>query len=131
VGDLEPRKRRRRDVVPAALPSVVVPIPLGDARGFVHDALHGTSIADPFANFLSGWMFFEPRVRYTAEDASHTRIELDLAATRPGANALLYPQRRAEIDRFFVALDDELDRRERWRPRPALEGAPGSEASED
>jgi hypothetical protein len=59
----------------------------------------------------------EPHLRFTAVDATHTRIELDVVETLRGAETLLYPQRRALIGRFFVAIQDELDRRERWRPQ--------------
>jgi hypothetical protein len=93
-------------------------------REFVRDALRRTSIADPIANALSGWAFFEPHLRFTAVDAGHARIELDVVGTARGAETLLFVQRRGEIDRFFVAVQDELDRRERWRPRPPL-GATG------
>ncbi len=71
-------------------------------------------------------LFFEPYLRFTPVDTTHTLVELDLVAQARGSNTLLYPQRRAEIDRFFVAIQDELDRRERWRPalpgdRPSIE----------
>ena len=89
---------------------------MDEVREFVHDALRGTSLVDPFANVLSGWGFFAPHLRFTAVDAAHTRIELDVVEAVPGAEALLFVQRRGEIDRFFVAIQDELDRRERWRP---------------
>ncbi len=101
-------------------------MPCDDVREFVRNALKGTSLADPIVSALSGWAFFEPHLRFTPVDAGHTRIELDMLGTGRGAETLLFVQRRAEIDRFFVALQDELDRRERWRPSPA----PGAESIE-
>ena len=115
---MEPQKRPRRDVAPRHIPQEVVPVPFDEVRDLVRDALRGTSLADPVANALSGWAFFEPRVRFSPVDATHTRIEIDVVGTVRGAETLLFNQRRAEIDRFFVAIQDELDRRERWRPRP-------------
>jgi hypothetical protein len=41
-----------------------------------------------------------------------------VVGTVRGAETLLFVQRRGEIDRFFVAIQDELDRRARWRPQP-------------
>jgi len=60
----------------------------------------------------------EPQLRFTPLDATHTRIEIDVVERMRGAETLLFVQRRGEIDRFFVAIQDELDRRERWRPQP-------------
>lgn len=115
---MEPQKRPKREVAPRHVPQEIVPVPFDEARDLVRDALRGTSLADPLANALSGWAFFEPRVRFTSVDATHTRIEIDVVGTVRGAETLLFNQRRAEIDRFFVAIQDELDRRERWRPHP-------------
>lgn len=117
MSEVEPHKRRGQEIAPRHIPSVVVPVPLVEARAFVHAALTGTTFANPIAQAIAGWMFFEPHVRFTAEDDAHTRIELDVTGA-PAAEALLYVQRRGEIDRFFVAIQDELDRRERWQPRP-------------
>jgi hypothetical protein len=116
VSDLEPRKRRTKDVAPRHIPSEVVPLPIGDVREFMHDALQRTNLGNPLVGALSGFIFFRPYVRYVEVDATHTRIELDVVGS-PAAEALLFPQRRAEIDRFFVAIHDELDRRARWGPR--------------
>ena len=118
MSELEPQKPPKKEVAPRHIPQVVVPVPLDQVRGFVRDALRGTSITDPIPNLLSGWALFEPHVRFTSVDAAHTRIELDVVGIVRGAEALLYVQRRGEIDRFFVAIQDELDRRERWRPQP-------------
>ena len=97
-----------------------MPVPIDQVRDFVRDALRGTSLMDPIATVLSGWAFFQPHLRFTSVDAAHTRIELDVVGTEHGVEALLYVQRRGEIDRFFVAIQDELDRRERWRPQPPM-----------
>lgn len=99
-------------------------MPFDQVRDFVHDALRGTSLANPFlALAWSGWVFFEPYLRFTPVDATHTRIELDVVGTVPGVETLLFVQRLGAIDRFFVAIQDELDRRERWRPKPPTGGA--------
>lgn len=98
-------------------------MPLAEARDFVRDALTGTSIVDPVARYYGGWLLFEPHLRFTAVDATHTRIELDVVGSKV-AETLLFQQRRGEIDRFFVALQDELDRRARWDPPPPVGGAP-------
>ena len=127
VSEIEPSKHPKREVASKHIPQVVVPVPPGEVREFMRDALRGTSIADPIAGALSGWMLFEPHVRFTRVDDSHTRIEIDVVGSRT-AETFLFNQRRAEIDRFFVAIQDELDRRERWRPHPptgaaSIEGA--------
>ncbi|MCU1469321.1 MAG: hypothetical protein JWQ39_470 [Glaciihabitans sp.] len=124
---MEPQKRTKNEVAPRHIPQEVVPVPFDEVRDFVRDALRGTSLVDPVASALSGWAFFEARLRFTPVDATHTRIELDVAGTVRGAETLLFVQRRGEIDRFFVAIQDELDRRERWRPqlptgRASIEG---------
>ncbi|MEP6479114.1 MAG: hypothetical protein ABJB03_09235 [Rhodoglobus sp.] len=95
---------------------------LDEVRELVRDALRGTTFANPISLIASGWGFFEPHVRFAAVDATHTRIEIDLTGTVRGAETLLFVQRRAEVDRFFVAIQDELDRRERWRPHPPAGG---------
>jgi len=124
VGYLEPKKGLRKEVAPRRIPQVVVPVSFEDVREFTRDALRGTSLLDPIASAFSGWAFFEPHIRFTSLDAEHTRIELDVVGTIRGAEALLSVQRRGEIDRFFVAIQDELDRRERWRSRPPAGFAP-------
>jgi hypothetical protein len=118
VSELEPQKRPKKEIAPRHIPQVVVPIPFGEASDFVRDALRGTSLADPIVSALSGWLFFEPYLRFSPVDATHTRIEIDVVGTMRGAETLLFVQRRGEIDRFFVAIQDELDRRDRWRPQP-------------
>lgn len=126
MSDLEPRKRAKGELAPRHIPQVVVPVPLAESRQFLRDALSRTGLFNPFIQVYAGWGFFEPHVRFTAVDATHTLIELDIAGKVRGAEALLAVQRRGEIDRFFVAIQDELDRRERWRPHlptdPPLEG---------
>ncbi len=121
--ELEPQKRSQKEVAPRHIPQVVVPVPFENVRAFVRDALTGTSLVDPLASALSGWAFFAPHLRFTSVDAAHTRIELDVVGTVRGAEALLFVQRRGEIDRFFVAVQDELDRRERWRPQSPPDAA--------
>ena len=124
VSELEPHKRPKKEVEPRHIPHVVVPVAVADARTFVHDALRGTNLITPVASALSGWMFFEPHLRYTAVDAAHTRIELDVVGKSPGAETLLFVQRRTQIHRFFVAIQDELDRRDRWRPNLPTDDPP-------
>jgi hypothetical protein len=119
VSEIEPHKRPKKEVAPRHIPQIVVPVPVDEMRDFMRDALRGTSLADPIAGALSGWAFFEPHLRFAPVDATHTRIAIDVVGTLPGAETLLFVQRRGEIDRFFVAIQDELDRRERWRPRPS------------
>ena len=111
------RKRPKQEVAPRHIPQVVVPIAPDDARQFLRDALSRTGLFNPFIQAYAGWAFFEPHVRLTPVDATHTLIELDVSGRVHGAEALLAVQRRGEIDRFFVAIQDELDHRERWRPR--------------
>lgn len=128
MSELEPRKRRRKAVTPRRIPSEVVPIPPGEAPDFVRDALKGTSLRDPFATVLGGYVAFAPR--FVAVDETHTRIEFDAEERVPGADMFLYTRRLGEIDRFFVALHDELDRREerarRSAGRRAIEPPPSS-----
>jgi hypothetical protein len=115
---MEPHKRPKREVAPRPIPQVVVPVAFDEVRQFTRDALTGTSILNPFAQFATGWLFFEPHVRFTPVDPTHTRIELDVTGKVAGVETLLFVQRRGEIDRFFVAIQDELDRRDRWQPHP-------------
>jgi hypothetical protein len=122
VSELEPQKRLKNEVAARHIPQVVVPVPFHEVRDFVRDALSGTSLVDPLASALSGWLFFEPHLRFTPVDATNTRIEIDVVGTVHGAETLLFARRRGEIDRFFVAIQDELDRRDRWRPQPPLHG---------
>ncbi len=117
MSELEPAKRQKQELEPRHIPQLVIAVPLADVREFMWDALKSTSIADPFAGALAGFVAFAPHVRYTAVDSTHTRIEIDLVGRVPGAETLMFPQRRAEIDRFFVAIQDELDRRAKWGPR--------------
>jgi hypothetical protein len=119
---MKPQKRPNRQVAPKHTPQEILPVPFEEVHEFVRDALRGTSLVDPFANALAGWAVFTPHVRYTPVDSTHTRIEIDVTSKVTGAESFMFVQRRAEIDRFFVALQDELDRRERWRPQPPSEG---------
>ena len=124
MSEIEPHKRQKKEVAPRHIPQLVVPVPIDEMRAFMHDALRGTSLTDPIVGALSGWMFFEPHLRFTPVDATHTRIEIDVVGAFRGAETLLFVQRRGEIDRFFVAIQDELDRRNRWLPH-----APGGDAA--
>ena len=117
MSELEPRKRQNKDVAPRHIPQVVVPVPMDEVREFVRGALRGTSLIDPVVQVAASWAFFEPHLRFTPVDAAHTRIEIDAVGRVPGAETLLFVQSRGEIDRFFVAIRDELDRRGRWQPR--------------
>lgn len=126
MGELEPRRHEKKAVVPRRIPSEVVPVPLAEVSDFVRDALQGTSILDPFGQVASGWVFFQPKLRFVPVDATHTRIEFDAVGRVQGAETFLFTQRRGEIHRFFVALQDELDLREQRRRR--AEGAAGASA---
>ena len=128
MSEIEPRKRPKREVAPRHIPQEVFPVPIAEVRELVQAAVRGTPLINPIREVLSGWAFFEPHVRYTAVDATHTRIELDVVGITPVAETLLFVQRRAEIDRFFVAIQDELDRRARWLPKPS--GAAGIEGTD-
>jgi hypothetical protein len=123
VSELEPQKHPKTEIAPRHIPQVVVPVPLDEVRDFMRSALRGTSLVDPLASALSGWLFFEPHLRFTSVDATHTRIEIDVVGTSRRAETLLYSRRRGEIDRFFVAIQDELDRRSRWTPHQPTGGA--------
>ena len=126
VSEVEPRKLRKKDVAPRRIPQLVVPVGIDDVREFVRDAVTGTSLVDPVASAVSGWGFFQSRLRFTRVDATHTRIEIDVVGTVRGAETFLYTHRIGEVDRFFVAVQDELDRRARWQSPPpgqtAIEG---------
>lgn len=115
MSELEPQKRPKKELASRHIPQVVVPIPIDEVREFVRHALRGASIIDPVAQVAAGWAFFEPRLRFTAVNPTHTRVEVDVVGRVRGAETLLFVQRRGEIDRFFVAIQDELDRRDRWR----------------
>ena len=127
MSELEPRKRgrlrtsRSKAIVPRHIPSEVVPVPFEEVQDFVRDALRGTSLRDPFAQILGGYALFKPQLRFVRVDETHTRVEFDALGRVGGAEALLYTRRLGEIDRFFVALQDELDRREQ-RHRPPTGG---------
>ena len=129
MSELEQHRPSKKDVAPRHIPQVVVPVPFDEVRDFVRHALKGTSLVDPFASALSGWAFFEPHLRFTPVDDVKTRIEIDVVGIFRGVETLFFVQRRGEIDRFFVAIQDELDRRERWRPQPSTAEEPvdGSE----
>jgi hypothetical protein len=120
---MEPLRGPNREVALRHIPQLVVPVPVDEVREFVRDALRGTSLVDPLASTLSGWAFFEPHLRFTPVDARQTRIEIDVVGTVRGAETLLFVQRRGEIDRFFVAIQDELDRRDRRWSQPPIGGA--------
>ncbi len=123
MSELEPRKRPKKDVVSKErhIPQLVVPVPLSEVRDFLRDALSGTSIADPVSSVLSGFAAFAPRLRYTAIDDTHTKIEIDLVNRFRGADVMFFQARRGEIDRFFVAVQDELARRAKWAPATSAE----------
>lgn len=122
MSEIEPHERGKHEVAPRHIPQVIVPVPLDEVRDFVRDAVRGTSLQNPYVQVAAGWALFEPHIRFTAVDATHTRIELDVTGRMRGVETLLFVQRRGEIDRFFVAIRDELDRREHehgsWRQHP-------------
>ncbi|MFE4469164.1 hypothetical protein ACFRFH_10135 [Leifsonia sp. NPDC056824] len=111
MSELEPRRHAKKAVQPRRMPSEVVPVPADEVPEFVREALQGTSLLDPFAQLASGWFLFDAKLRFVPVDATHTRIEFDAVGKVRGADVLLYTRRLGEIDRFFVALQDELDRR--------------------
>ncbi|WP_229715248.1 hypothetical protein [Subtercola lobariae] len=115
---MEPRKHPKKELAARHAPQLVVPVPFDEVRDFVRRAVKGTSLVDPFAQVLGGYALFEPHLRYTAVDETHTRIELDVVGRIPGAETLLFTRRVGEIDRFFVAMQDELDRQKRCRSEP-------------
>jgi hypothetical protein len=121
VSEIEPPRRSKKSVAPRHIPQVVVPVPFDEARDFVREALQGTSLVNPVTSAVSGWAFFKPLIRFTPVDPAHTLIELDVVQIVRGADLWLFNQRRGEIDRFFVALDDELERRARWQSDAAVE----------
>jgi hypothetical protein len=86
VSELEPLKHPKKEVAPRHIPHVTVPVPADEVRDFVREALRGTSLVDPIASVLSGWVFFEPHLRFTRVDAEHTRIELDVVGSVRGAS---------------------------------------------
>lgn len=126
MGESKQRRHPEKAVVPRRIPSEVVPVPFNEVPDFVRAALKGTSLLDPFAQLASGWFLFDPHLRFVPVDATHTRIEFDAVGKVNGAETLLFTRRIGEIDRFFVALQDELDHRERRSRRPADGTAIGS-----
>jgi hypothetical protein len=123
VSEIERHGHPKKEVAPRHIPSEIVPVPVAEVPEFVQSAVRGTILANPIAGAIAGWALFQPHLRFTAVDESHTRIELDVVGVANGVDVLFYQQRRAEIHRFFVALEDELDRRKRWRPH--LTSPPG------
>ncbi|MEO7017623.1 MAG: hypothetical protein ABI130_04960 [Leifsonia sp.] len=123
MSEIEPHRHPTKEVAPRHILQIVVPVPLDEARDFVRDALRGTSLVDPIAQLATGWVLFEPHLRFSAVDAAHTRIEIDVVGRVRGAETLLFVRRRGEIDRFFVAIQDALDRREHWQAPPPMGGA--------
>ena len=118
VSEMEPRKQ---GLVPRHIPHIVVPVPIREVGDFVRDAVRGTSIVNPFVQIYVGWALFTPHLRFTSVDDGHTRIELDLVGPRI-AEVLLHAQRLGEIDRFFVAMGDELACRKRRNSPRSVEG---------
>ena len=98
-------------------------MPIEEIDAFVRDAVKGTSLTDPFAQVLGGYVAFRPQLRFVAVDETHTRVEFDAVERIAGADVLLYTRKLGEIDRFFVALRDELERRESRRRRKSGGGA--------
>jgi hypothetical protein len=123
VTELESGGRGKKVVGTHHVPQVVVPIPFEEVREFVRHALRGTSLIDPVAQVFTGWVVFSPHLRFTRVDDNRTLIEIDVSSNRRGVQTFMFVQRRAEIDRFFVAIQDELDRRERWMPRQPAKSA--------
>ena len=63
-------------------------------------------------------------MRLSPADALHTRIEIEVNSRGKVLDTLGHQQNRAMVDRFFVAIQDELDRRAQWQftqPSKALE----------
>ncbi|WP_434317672.1 hypothetical protein [Leifsonia sp. P73] len=112
MSELEPQRHAKKAVQARRMPSEVVPVPVEEVPDFIRDALKGTSLLDPFAQLASGWFLFDAKLSFEPVDATHTRIGFDAAGKVGAADVLLYTRRLGEIHRFFVALQDELDRRE-------------------
>lgn len=99
-------------------------MPIAEVRDFVQDAVRGTSLTNPIASVFTGFALFRPHLRFSAVDDTHSRIEIAVVGMSPRAEKLFYMQQRAMIHRFFVAVEDELDRREKWRPNLPIPRTP-------
>lgn len=60
-------------------------------------------------------MLSDMSLRVRPVDARSTLIEIEVASNGKALDTLLSQQNRAMIDRLFVAIQDELDRRARWQ----------------
>ena len=115
MSELEPRHPSKKRVAPRHVPELVVPVPIEGVRQLVEDATRGTTLSTILGRFYTGWMLLDMKLRVAPVDAVHTRIEIEVTAGDGLPEALLYQQRRSMIDRFFVAIRDELNRRARWQ----------------
>ena len=70
--EMEPRKHAKKEVAPRHIPQMVVPVRYDEVREFVRDAVKGTSLVNPIGQFASGWFLFEPHLRFTQVDETHT-----------------------------------------------------------
>lgn len=118
MSEIEPSPPNR-DLAPRRNPQLVVPVSIETVHELVADATRNTTLGTIAGQYYSGWMLLDMKVRYTPIDSEQTRIELAATGKTPAIDALLFVQRRAAIHRFFIAIDDELERRKRWRPATA------------
>jgi len=116
VSELEPRHPSKKQVAPKRVPQLVVPVPVEEVEELVQDAARDTTLTTILGRIYAGWMASGMRLRVTQIDRESTRIEIEVASNGRLLDTLLYQQNRSMVDRFFVAIQDELDRRARWRP---------------
>jgi len=124
VSDLERRHPSKNEVAQEHVPQLVVPVPVEEVRAMVSDETRDTTLTSYFGRYCAGWLLTGMRLRMTPVDSAHTRIEIEVASNGKVLDVLLYQQNRSMVDRFFVAIQDELDRRARWhyaQPPEALE----------
>ena len=123
VSELEPRHPSKKQVAPKHVPQLVVPVPIEKVRAMVRDATRDSTL-NSFGRIYGGWLLGGVRMRLSPADALHTRIEIEVNSRGKVLDTLGHQQNRAMVDRFFVAIQDELDRRAQWQftqPSKALE----------
>ncbi|MBX3098755.1 MAG: hypothetical protein KF761_04180 [Salinibacterium sp.] len=118
MSEMEPRQPTEGEVAPKRFPQEVVPVPIEDLRELLVEATRNTTLTTFFGQFYTGWMLLDMKLRVTPVDSGHTRIEVEVTGKNGMFDTLLFVQRRSAIDRFFVAIQDEVDRRARWRSDP-------------
>ena len=116
MSELEPRHPSKKQVAPKHVPQLVVPVPVQEIQELVRDAARDTTLTTILGRVYAGWMASGMRLRVTPIDGESARIEIEVASNGRLLDTLLYQQNRSMVDRLFVAIQDELDRRARWRP---------------